>query len=203
LSVASAFVRLNEVNKAKDAFTQARQLFKMGPRDHDAPIEDVNLVGAFAELGYFDNAYEVLRSMPRQSNREDALGLIALAYAHRGELQAAIAKLGEMSPRNFPSGGTASFPEIALLQVRAGDLSGALSTITRLRDTAGKGNEPTTYPRFEALRDVFKAAAAKMDAETLDATIAELKTPQERIAAYIGLATGINEAPPSTSASSQ
>jgi hypothetical protein len=194
LAVAAAYMRKNQPGDARAVFLQAGELRKELSAGFEGLVEDANLVGTLADCGDFDNAGKILETIPPHQFRQLALGRIALAHARRGEFEKTTTTLGLITNAQ-PA--IASLQEIAVLQARAGQLEAALETAALLPEVEGNTQDvlayPITHPRFDTLIALFKNAAPKHGPATLNELISSLPTPQDRAAAYIGLAQGRSE----------
>jgi S1-C subfamily serine protease len=179
LDVAEGAARASDAEKARESIGEAVKAsagIKEGWRKKEA---DLRLIGVLALAGDFPSAEKMAAEFKDDSGHSAAMGVIVVALAKRGDFKGVAANL----PRIKDNWAAASaFSEIAVLQARSGQLRAAMRTIERI---------PNVDVRSEATRAIVKAAAGKLPTQMIAENAAAFTLPEQKAAAYLGLAEGI------------
>jgi S1-C subfamily serine protease len=179
LETAESAARAGDRNRAVDALAEAISASGNIKENWRRAEAEQRLISALALCGDIASALKKAGELGDDASRSLAYGYIAVAYAKRGDskgMNAALAKIKDQWAA------VPAMTEVALVQARSGQLRAALRTLDKV---------PNAEVRMEATRSAVKAASGKLPAEKVAENAAALTLPEQRAAAYLGLAEGI------------
>jgi S1-C subfamily serine protease len=179
LEAAEAFARQGDRNKVRDALGEAlgaAQTIKETWRKAEA---DSRLVSTIALCGDFATAEKKAGEFPDETGRSAANGSIAVAWARHGDFKQMATSLAKVKD---PWAAQAALVECAILQAKSGHLRAASITVSRI------ANVDT---QVETTRAIVKATAGRLPAQMILETASKFTLPEQKAAAYLGLAEGL------------
>jgi hypothetical protein len=179
LEVAEAFARQGDRNKVRDTLGEAlgaAQSIKETWRKAEA---DGRLISTIALCGDFATAEKKAAEFADETGRSAANGSIAVAWAKRGDFKQMATSLAKVKD---PWAAQAALVECAILQAKSGHLRSASITTSRI------ANVDT---QVETTRAIVKACAGRLPAQMILETAAKFTLPEQKAAAYLGLAEGL------------
>ncbi len=179
LDVAEAAARSSDANRARESIAEAigaAGAIKEGWRKNEA---DLRLIGVLALAGDFASAEKLVAEVKDDGAKSAAVGAMVVSMAKRGDFKAVAANLPRIKDNWV---GASAFHQIAVQQARSGQLRAAIRTIERIPNVDG---------RNQATREVIKAAAGKLPTQMIVQNAGEFSLPEQKAAAYLGLAEGI------------
>jgi hypothetical protein len=181
LDTAESFARKGNREQTRTAIADAMnsgKWIKEGWRKTEA---DTRLISTLAVCGDFGSAEKLADEAADESIRSAANGSIAVAYAKRGDFKKMADSLGKVKD---VWAATSSLSECAVLQAHAGHLRAAIVNISRI---------PKVDTQMDATRAAIKASGGKLPGQLILDTAAKFSLPEQKAAAFLGLAEAIIE----------
>ncbi|GAB1543227.1 hypothetical protein NUACC21_59010 [Scytonema sp. NUACC21] len=125
IATATQYAVLEEKNKAVETLAEARTAAQAIPIDAARSQSDAlaRVAKAYAELGNFDGGQQIARSIKNVNEREQAFGVIAIAYAKAGYSDQAIKLAKSIGKRDY------TLKEIARYYLNSGQYDQAFEIV--------------------------------------------------------------------------